>query len=127
MFRITALRQLLVNGNFNLSKDLKLKILEFFFSIYFNSQELGDVEVEDIIEDRMLHSLFAYIRVNDEKEDKPLKDTKVINSLLKIHKFLQSLIESQVIEEFDENDYKVIKFLFNLDLSKIFQKIFWLN
>lgn len=88
---------------------MKLKIIEFFLKLYFNYEEHSEVEVEDIIEDRMLSTIFAYLRLNKEEEGdkKPVKDSKVIASLIKIHDMLQGLIKSQEIEEFEMEDYKI--------------------
>jgi hypothetical protein len=120
-FRITALKQLMVSAESELTKNLKTKILEFFFKEYYGSEERNDVEVEDIIEDRLLSVVFSYMRIpkeelsgnvenqveGEEDSAKPIKDKKMIKLLMQVHKFLQNLFNSKVIEDFEMQDYKV--------------------
>jgi hypothetical protein len=121
-FRITALKQLMVSSETDLSKSLKTKILEFFFREYYAGEERNDVEVEDIIEDRLMLVVFSYMRIPKEQlsvqteenlpegegdKAKPMKDKKMIKLLMQVHKFLQNLFMSKVIEDFEMNDYKV--------------------
>ena len=123
-FRITALKQLMVSSETDLSKSLKTKILEFFFREYYAGEERNDVEVEDIIEDRLMLVVFSYMRIPKEQlsveteetlpegegdKVKPMKDKKMIKLLMQVHKFLQNLFMSKVIEYFEMNDYKVNK------------------
>jgi hypothetical protein len=73
----------------------------------------GDVEMENILEDRLMIIIFAYLRIpkeeigGEEESVKTVKDTKIIKNLLSIHKLLQGLITSNEIQDFDMEDYKV--------------------
>lgn len=122
-FRITALKQLMVSAESELNKNLKTKILEFFFKEYYGSENRNDVEVDDIIEDRLLTVVFSYMRIpkeelsnnveninqveGEEDQYKPIKDKKMIKLLMQVHKLIQNLFNSKVIEDFEMQDYKV--------------------
>jgi len=117
LFRIAAVRTLMTSTDGNLSKTLKNVVLQFFLREYFSSEQRNDVEVADIIEDRLLVVIFSYMRVpkeeteskekNKDESIKPIKDKKMIKLLMQIHKFLQGLYTSKVLEDLEMEDYKV--------------------
>lgn len=115
-FQISALKILMASNESTLQKVTKNKILEFFFKVYYSGEEREDIEVESIIEDRLLSVVFSYIRIpkiepTEEEDAKPIKDKKIIKLLLQVHKFLQTMYESKMLEDLDMDDYKVFLIL----------------
>ncbi len=108
--RLTSLKQLMV-GETELSKDLKDQILEYFFQLYFASESQNDIEFDDFIQDRLLVVILSYLKIpKDETQEnklKPLKDKKIIKLFVQIHKYLQNMITSNKIEDFEMSDYKI--------------------
>ena len=70
LYKISALKQLMVGGEANLSKSLKNKIVGFFLKLYIDGDFSGNVELDQTVEDRMLLVIFSLIRVPKDEEEK---------------------------------------------------------
>lgn len=116
LFKITALKQLMISREANLDESLKHRILEFFFKQNFdNPIQKFDVELENIIEDRLLLIIFAYFKIESISSTEnltktpslSLPDKKVVKSLVKVNKVMQKMIKSNGLESVDLSDFKV--------------------
>jgi hypothetical protein len=94
---------------------LKHKILEFFIKQNFDNElQKLDIELENLIEDRLLLVIFAYFKIDSittsENSSKVLSlpDKKVLKSLIKVNKLMQRMIKSNSLENLDMDDFKVI-------------------
>ncbi len=78
-----------------------------------NSLQKFDVELESLIEDRLLLVIFAYFRIESISSNESLAkaitlpDKKVVKSLMKVNKLLQKMVKSNTLEGVDLDDYKV--------------------
>jgi len=90
--------------------------LEFFFKEHLDNElQKADIELENIIEDRLLLVIFAYFKIdsnlstdNSSKTNLSLPDKKVVKSLIKVNKLMQKMIKSNTVENVDMEDFKVI-------------------
>jgi hypothetical protein len=89
--------------------------LEFFFKEHLDNElQKSDIELENIIEDRLLLVIFAYFKIdsnlaaeNSSKTNLSLPDKKVVKSLIKVNKLMQRMIKSNKVENVDMEDFKV--------------------
>lgn len=105
LFRITALKQLIINIQTELTEEMKNKILEFFFVQFYNDDKT--TEAQEVVEDRLLLVILACCRSKEINEN--IKDSALIKKLIKINKFFQNLVTSKKLDV-DLEDYKVSLF-----------------
>lgn len=105
VFKLTALKQILFSLPQDEEEDMKFSIVEYFLREYYNNQD-SDLELEQIIEERLTLVLLSLIRPNMKminEELVPVKNLNGVKTLQKIHKRIQQLFKKDKLEINAEN------------------------
>jgi hypothetical protein len=101
IFRVSALKQLILNKSVVIEEELKDRIVEHFFVEYFTNTNKNLIE---IIEERLLLIILSKARNNIKEE----KESLNMNKLIHFNQVLVALVKANRINNIDLNDYKVI-------------------
>jgi hypothetical protein len=100
IFRISALKQLVLNKSVIIEEDLKNKVIDHFFIEFFNNDHKI---LTEIIEERLLFIILNHTKSNIKEG----KESQHVINLIRFNNILQTLRKSKKIGGVDQNDYKV--------------------